>query len=119
MQNEAQRMARITEYLDIDLDTERWHCNRCNASLGSAQEPYKKGCLIRERDPREVHPPLGPSSDYNFSFHPDWIRIIEFYCPNCGVMVENEYLPLGHPLTWDIQLDLEALKKRHSGGGTK
>jgi acetophenone carboxylase len=28
-------------------------------------------------------------------------------------MFENEYLPPGHPLTWDIDVDLEGLKKKH------
>ena len=27
-------------------------------------------------------------------------------------MVEVEYLPPGHPLTWDIQLDIDQLKKK-------
>ena len=102
---------RITEYLDIDLEAERWCCNRCGHDLGEARESYKRGCLVRERDPREVHFPIGPSKEFNFSFDPDWMRIIEFYCPGCATMVENEYLPPGHQLTWDIQLDIDKLKK--------
>ena len=104
---------RITEYLDIDLAAEEWRCNRCNAAMGDARESYKKGCLIHDRDPREVHFPIGPSKEFNFSFDPKWMRIVEFYCPGCGTMVENEYLPPGHPLTWDIQLDIDKLKERH------
>jgi acetone carboxylase gamma subunit len=107
-------MARIqiAECLDIDLDHEQWSCSRCGHFLGSAREPYKLGCLVRERNPHEVHPPIGPNPEYNFSFHPDWIRIIEFYCPQCATMIENEYLPLGHPLTWDIEIDIDALKAK-------
>ena len=45
--------------------------------------------------------------------------IIEFYCPGCAVMVEVEYLPPGHPLTWGIQLDIDALKKKHGIKETK
>ena len=104
---------RITEYLDIDLAAEEWRCNRCDAAMGDARESYKKGCLIRDRDPREVHFPMGPSKDFNFSFDPKWMRIVEFYCPGCGTMLETEYLPPGHPLTWDIQLDIDKLKERH------
>jgi acetone carboxylase gamma subunit len=103
----------ITEYLDIDLATEMWHCNRCSQNLGSAHRSYKEGCLMAERDPHEIHAPVGKNPEYNFSFDPTWIRIIEFYCPQCATMVENEYLPPGHPLTWDIQLDLEDVKRRH------
>ena len=68
---------------------------------------------MAERDPHEIHAPVGNNPEYNFSFDPTWIRIIEFYCPQCATMVENEYLPPGHPLTWDIQLDLEDVKRRH------
>ena len=41
----------ITEYLDIDLETEKWCCNRCGRELISARENYKKGCLVYDRDP--------------------------------------------------------------------
>jgi len=29
-------------------------------------------------------------------------------------MVENEYLPPGHPLTHEIELDIDVLKARHA-----
>ena len=48
----------ITEALDIDLEKGTWCCNRCGAALISAKENYKKGCLIAERNPLEVHQPL-------------------------------------------------------------
>ena len=103
----------ITEYLDIDLDRELWCCNRCGHEMGSARDNYKKGCLIFDRDPGSLYPPLieGP---YRFAPDPEWIRIIEFYCPGCGTMVENEFLPPGHPITHDIELDVDALKARHN-----
>jgi len=103
----------ITEYLDIDLERELWCCNRCGADIISAREPYKRGCLLYERDPREIHPTISNHPQFNYSFDPDWVRIIEFYCPACGVMVENEYLPPGRPLTNDIELDIDALKRKY------
>jgi acetophenone carboxylase len=111
----SERLLRITEYLDLDLDREQWRCDRCGHVLGSARESYKKGCLLYARDPREVHPPIVKG---NFSFAPDplWVRIVEFYCPGCGTQIETEYLPPGHPITHDIEIDLDALKKRLDGG---
>jgi acetone carboxylase gamma subunit len=106
---------RFTEYLDVDIESEMWRCNRCDAELISARRPYKEGCLVYERDPREIHPPVidGP---FTFSPDPDWVRIIEFYCPGCGAQVETEYLPPGHPVTVDIEIDIDRLKARlHSG----
>jgi acetone carboxylase gamma subunit len=106
----AQRR-RITEYLEIDLVRERWICHRCGHDLGDARESYKKGCLIADRDPREVHPPI-VEGEYGFAPDPEWCRIVEFYCPGCATLLETEYLPPGHPLTHDIELDVDALKAR-------
>ena len=102
---------RFTEYLELDLDSEQWRCNRCDAELISARRPYKQGCLVHERDPREIHPPL-IEGEFTFSPDPDWVRILEFYCPGCGTQVETEYLPPGHPITVDIEIDLDKLKAR-------
>ena len=105
----------ITEYLDIDLDEEKWYCSSCNRVLIDAEENYKKGCLVYSKDPREVHNPVF-EGEYNFAPDPNWVRIIEFYCPGCGVQIETEYLPLGHPVTQDISLDLVNLKARIAAG---
>jgi acetone carboxylase gamma subunit len=111
MSLDAKNRLRVTEYLDLDLDGEKWLCNRCGHVIGPARESYKRGCLLYDRDPREIHPPLVPGS---FSFSPDplWVRIVEFYCPGCGTQVETEYLPPGHPITHDIEIDLDSLKER-------
>lgn len=105
---------RITEYLEVDLDQELWCCQRCGHVLIGANENYKKGCLVWERPWEEVHPPMVQGEAYSFSPDPDFCRLLEFHCPNCGVMIENEYLPPGHPITHDIELDLAALKKRYA-----
>jgi acetophenone carboxylase len=109
----------ITEYLsvDLDLELEQWICRRCGRALGDARDNYKKGCLLYERDPREIHHPIiQKKSEYDYSPDPKWCRIIEFYCPGCGTMIENEYLPPGHPITHDIEIDIDALKKRAKQG---
>ncbi|MEM6887372.1 MAG: acetone carboxylase subunit gamma [Pseudomonadota bacterium] len=106
-------LLRVTEYLDIDVRSERWKCNCCGHDLGSAHESYKLGCLLRDRNPHEVHLPMGPDPEYNFSFDQGWMKLIEFCCPNCATLLETEYLPPGHPLTWDIQIDIDALKRKY------
>jgi acetophenone carboxylase len=116
MAAEQESRIRITEYLDLDLERELWLCNRCSRALGSARESYKRGCLLYDRDPREIHPPLVAGA-FNFSPDPLWVRIVEYYCPGCGTQVETEYLPPGHPLTDDIEIDLDRLKERLRQGG--
>jgi acetone carboxylase gamma subunit len=111
MSSETQNRIRVTEYLDLDIDQEKWMCNRCGRVLGPARENYKQGCLIHERDPREIHQQLVTGA-FNFAHDPLWVRIVEFYCPGCGTQIETEYLPPGHPITYDIEIDLDRLKER-------
>ena len=102
----------ITEYLAIDLADEHWHCRRCNHDLGSARKNYKEGCAVADRDPREVHDAV-VQGEYTFAPDPEWCRIVEFYCPSCATLLEVEYLPPGHPITHDIELDIDALKAKY------
>ena len=51
-------------------------------------------------------------SEINFAPNPDWIRILEFYCPGCGLQMETEYLPPGHPITNTTEIDIDSLKRR-------
>lgn len=102
----------ITEYLSIDLPTETWHCRVCDKQLGSARKNYKEGCLVANRDPREIHDPV-VEGEYTFAPDPEWCRILEFYCPGCATLIEVEYLPPGHPITHDIEIDIDALKAKH------
>ncbi len=106
---------RFTEYLDLNLEDESWYCNRCARRLIGARDNYKRGCLVYERDPREIHAPI-IEGDYTFSPDPNWVRILEFYCPGCGAQLETEYLPPGHPITWDIEIDVDSLKARLASG---
>ena len=114
----AEKRIAITEYLEIELEKERWYCRRCGYDIGPARSPYKEGLLVYARDPREIHRPILDETKYEYTYAPDpqWCRIVEFYCPDCGTLMENEYLPPGHPLTNDIELDIDQLKERHLGG---
>lgn len=109
---------RITENLDIDLPREKWLCTACGHELASARADYKTGCLVAEVPLEEAHPPMVHGELHSFTPNPDFCRLIEFYCPGCGTIIENEYLPPGHPLTHDIELDIDALKARHGGSRT-
>lgn len=100
---------RITEALDLDVPARRWRCHRCDHDLGDASRNYKESCLLYDRDPRDVHLPFREATDFSFSPDPEWCRIVEVYCPGCGVILDAEYLPPGHPVTHDIEIDLDGL----------
>lgn len=106
----------VTENLRIDLDTELWECRHCGIDLVSARDNYKRGLLVYDRDPREIHKPLLDPDKYErtYSPNPDWCRILEYYCPQCGTMMETEYLPPGHPPDRDIDFDIDALRAQWS-----
>ena len=102
----------ITEYLRINFDNEEWECRVCGHDIGPARGNYKEGLLVYDRDPREIHKPLLDPKKYKFTFSPDpkWCRILEYYCPSCGTMVETEYTVPGHPPLHDMEFDIDALR---------
>ena len=106
----------MTEYLRINLNTEQWECRVCDHVVGPANKSYKEGMLAYNRDPREIHPPVIDPERYRFTFSPDpdWVRILEYYCPKCGTQVETEYAVPGHPPLFDMQVDIPALKAQWS-----
>lgn len=106
----------ITEYLRIDLETEKWECRRCDREIGSARGNYKEGLLIYERNPTEIHKPIVDPEKYEYTFAPDtkMCTMYEFYCPGCGVMVEVEYQVPGHMPVHDMELDIDVLKQQWS-----
>lgn len=105
----------MTEYLAIDLKTEKWVCRKCDHDIAPARENYKEGLLVYVRDPREIHKPILNPELYEYTYSPDsdWLRIIEYYCPSCSTQVEVEYLPPGHPPIRDMDFDIDALKSRY------
>ena len=102
---------RVAENVDLNLDSERWQCAKCGHDCGSAKENMKHGMLVAERDPTEIHRPL-IDNEINFAPNPEWIRILELYCPGCGLQMETEYLPPGHPITNTTEIDVDSLKLR-------
>jgi acetophenone carboxylase len=110
---------RVTEYLDVDLEKEMWRCSHCGTELGSARGPYFKGCLVYDRPGSEVYGPpieIAQGQFVNYAPDPRFQRILEFYCPGCGTMVEVQYLPPGHPVPIDIALDIDKMKEKYLKG---
>ncbi|KGM19049.1 acetone carboxylase subunit gamma [Corynebacterium auriscanis] len=109
----------MTEYLLIDLDTERWICRACGYDLADARGNYKVGTLVYDRNPEEIHPSILDKERYEYTFSPDpkFCRILEYYCPGCATQIEAEYLPPGHPPVIDMVFDIDSLKERWETSG--
>ena len=107
---------RITETVEIDLDKEMWCCSRCHAGIHNAREPYVRGCLVYERPAEEIYGPSFPikqdSDAISYAPDPDFLRVVEFYCPECGALITIQYLPPGHPIVAEIELDIDKLKEK-------
>ena len=107
------KKVKVTEYLTIDLEKEMWCCDRCEAELVSARQPYFEGCLVCDRPAEEVYgAPIKIAEGQLVHYAPDpkFNRVIEFYCPQCGTMLEVQYLLPGHPIPVDIAFDIDAMK---------
>jgi len=111
--------ANMTEYLRINLDTEMWECRNCDHELISAHENYKRGLLVHDRNPSEIHKPLINQDLYSYSFAPDpaYTAMLEFCCPHCGTLMEVEYTVPGHTPVRDIEPDIADLKKKVAAWG--
>jgi acetone carboxylase gamma subunit len=108
---------RVTESLDIDLDGEKWCCHSCGEPMNSAREAFMKGTLVYEKPASEIYGnPIKLSEDTTISYapDPDFMRVIEFYCPACGALISVQYLPPGHPIPNEVQLDIDQLKARYA-----
>jgi acetone carboxylase, gamma subunit len=103
---------KMTEALSIDLDREVWRCNKCDCELGCAHQSYKHGLIVQARDPREIHQSIIDPQKYEQTFapEPEWVRVVEYYCPHCALLAETEYLPPGHPPVMDMEFDLNSLR---------
>src|SRR5262245_37508976 len=96
---------RVTETLDL-VSTRagaRFACARCGALLCAATENYKAHALRRDRPIQVANPLIGDPR----RFIDADVEFRQFYCPECGGLLENEVCRAHDPLLWDIQLIVE------------
>ncbi len=97
-------LRRVTEYLDLVSVSGRPHlaCTRCGHPLCPARENYKAHALRVDRPIQVANPLIGDPQ----RFIDDPVAFRQFYCPECGGLIENEVSRAHDPLLWDIQLAL-------------
>jgi acetone carboxylase gamma subunit len=79
----------------------------CGHELGDPKQNWKLEALVYERDLEDGEVYVGPRA-----FDPNWVVMREFYCPGCGVQLEVELLPHGHPFIFDAELDIDGFYRQ-------
>jgi len=98
-------MRRVTEYLDLVTARDAKHlaCSRCGHVLCEAGHNYKEHALRIVRPIQASNPLIGDPQ----RFIDAGVEFRQFYCPECGGLIENEVSRAHDPLLWDIQLAVE------------
>jgi N-methylhydantoinase B len=95
-------LLRLTEYLDLVMVSGARHvaCARCGAVLCTARENYKAHALRIDRPIQAANPLIGDPQ----RFIDAAVQFRQFYCPQCGGLIENEVSRAEDPLLRDIEL---------------
>ena len=96
---------RVTEYLDLVAADNGKHlaCARCGHTLSTAPQNYKANALRIDRPIQASNPLIGDPQ----RFIDARVEFRQFYCPQCGGLIENEVSRAHDPLLWDIQASVE------------
>ncbi len=96
-------------YIVQKADSKKWviKCD-CGHEFCAWNENWKLHALVRvretEADMLEIYPKL-------MSPHPDWQVLREFYCPECGTLLDVEAPTPWYPILHDWQPDVDAFYK--------
>ncbi len=88
----------------VQKGTERVVKCDCGQEFGDYRMNWKmkSRVFVRDSEPslQELyHPSQGVDTS--------WMELREFYCPGCYALLETEAVPLGYPVVFDFQPDLE------------
>ena len=63
-----------------------WACAHCATDFGPTSANYKEGCIREDHPVSDSNPLIGEPS----RFIDDLIAFRQFFCPGCGVQIDNE-----------------------------
>jgi len=105
---------RIHEYLDLVVKENGETVIRCKCGyeLCTGKENYKNYSVMNERDLNDLPLRKPISGDSMFTHYQ------EFFCPNCGTLLEVDTicpaLDTEDPILWDIQIDIKSNSSEYS-----
>jgi acetophenone carboxylase len=100
----------IHPYLELDIDSETIACLNCDSTLCSADENYREHVALRTGPITEAGPGFIPVSE-KLGEDRD-IEFREFFCPDCGVLLQSDFAKSDDPILYDIELDIESLSPK-------
>ena len=81
------KRTKIHEYLTLEEGDKRIiKCAKCGFEYCTPSENYKLHALMHERPVTDISPLVCDPKVY---LDEDWV-FREYYCPGCGVMIDNE-----------------------------
>lgn len=86
--------------LHLAVDAGRVVCRSCNEDICTVDENYKLHTLCDRKPLTEASPLVNDPSQYV----DDEIEFRQFYCPECGTLLENEVIKADHEPVHDKQL---------------
>jgi hypothetical protein len=78
----------------------RHACAKCETDLGPVSENFKEHCARDDRPIQTSNPIVGDPARYI----DDLPQFRQFYCPECGALIENEVAIASEPLLRDVEL---------------
>ena len=89
-------MRQVDHHLAID-DSGRIVCRRCGHDLGSAEQNFKEGAVLKVRSIQDANPLIVDPT----LFIDDEVVFRQFFCPGCATLLENEVILASSPVVWD------------------
>jgi N-methylhydantoinase B len=79
-----------------------WSCAKCDFELGDVSENYKNHCVTENRSISVSNPLIGDET----RFIDNIVEFRQFYCGNCGCLLDNEIAIAEDPLLHDSRYHL-------------
>lgn len=86
----------------------RYCCAACSADLGAFSGNYKLACVRHDSTVAEAVPLSGDPHRFIDAIP----QFRQFFCPGCGLLIENEVALSDEPVLHDISIELSSLQQR-------
>jgi len=98
----------IHQYLKLNED-DTISCTECGEVLCSVENNYKKFAAINRTDVGNLGPAFSPPEEI-IGYDPE-IELRQYFCPNCGILLDHQVAKTDDPIIHDIEIDLDSTEK--------